>query len=141
MPNDKSSPKMESAENNQRKGYMPRMMFLFGEIFILLGVGAYVLTGYQSITALIPAIFGFLLTIAYVISKKNLKLAGHFAAVVGLLGFLGTARSLGKLPALLTGQALARPSAVIVQIIFAILCLIFIGLCVKWFIDAKKARQ
>ena len=120
---------------------MPRIIFIFAVIFVLLGIGAYLITGAQSWTALIPAIFGLLLAIAGGVSLKNLKHGGHFAATVGLLGFLGTAKSLGKVPALLSGEPVERAAAVGVQATFAILSLIFIALCVKSFIDARKARS
>ncbi|MFM9035275.1 MAG: hypothetical protein ACKOQ4_13495 [Mycobacterium sp.] len=120
---------------------MPRVIFIFSAIFVLLGVGAYLLTGSQSPTALIPAIFGVLLAGAGAFALKNLKQGGHLAALIGLLGFFGTARSLGKLPALLSGEPLQRPVAVGVQAGFAVLCLIFVALCVKSFIDTRKARS
>ena len=120
---------------------MPRIIFIFAVIFVLLGVGAYLITGAQSWTALIPAIFGLLLAIAGGVSLKSLKHGGHIAALVGLLGFLGTAKSLGKIPALLSGEPVERAAAVGVQASFAILSLIFVALCVKSFIDARKARS
>jgi hypothetical protein len=74
---------------------MPRIIFIFAVIFVVLGIGAYVVTGAESWTALIPSVFGLLLLGAAAISRRNLKVGAHLAAVVGLLGFLGTARSLG----------------------------------------------
>jgi hypothetical protein len=119
---------------------MPRLIFIFAVIFVLLGIGSYLVTGAQSWTALIPAIFGVLLAIAGFVSLKSLKHGGHIAALVGLLGFLGTAKSLTKLPALLSGEPVERAAAVGVQAAFAILSLIFVALCVKSFIDARRAR-
>lgn len=119
---------------------MPRIIFVFAAIFILLGVGAYFGTGAQSWTALIPAILGVLLAGAGALSLKHLKHGGHAAAAIGLLGLLGTARSLTKLPAVFAGTA-ERPEAVAVQAVFAVLCLIFLALCVKSFIDARRARN
>ena len=119
---------------------MPRVIFSFSAIFVLLGIGSYFLTGMQSMTALIPAIFGLLLAAAGAVSLKNLKHGGHFAALVGLLGFLGTARSFGKVPALLSGEPVERAAAVGVQAVFAVLCVIFVGLCVKSFRDTRKAN-
>ncbi len=119
---------------------MPRIIFVFAGIFAALGLGAYFLTGMQSWTALIPAIFGVVMAAAGAVSLKNLKHGGHFAAVVGVLGFLGTARSLGKIPALLSGEPVERATAVGVQAVFAVLCLIFIALSVKSFIDTRNAR-
>jgi hypothetical protein len=117
---------------------MPRIIFTFAVIFVLLGIGAYLLTEAQSWTALIPAIFGLLLAIAGGISLKSLKHGGHIAALVGLLGFLGTASRL--LPALRSGEPIELLSAVGVQAVFAVLCLGFVALCVKSFIDARRAR-
>lgn len=119
---------------------MPRVIFGFSAIFVLLGIGAYFVTGMQSLTALIPAIFGLLLAAAGAVSLKNLKHGGHFAALVGLLGFLGTARSLGKVPALLSGEPVERAAAVGVQAIFAVLCVMFVGLCVKSFRETRVAK-
>ena len=119
---------------------MPRIIFTFAVIFVLLGIGAYLITGAQSWTALIPSIFGLLLAIAGGVSLKSLKHGGHIAALVGLVGFLGTAKSLGKVPALFSGEAVERAAAVGVQAAFAVLSLIFVALCVKSFIDARRAR-
>lgn len=119
---------------------MPRIIFIFAVIFVLLGIGAYLMTGAQSWTALIPSIFGLLLVVAGAVSLKSLKHGGHIAALVGLLGFLGTAKSLGKLPALLAGETVERAAALGVQAAFALLSLIFVALCVKSFIDARRAR-
>ncbi|MEX1110534.1 MAG: hypothetical protein WEB31_01915 [Chthoniobacterales bacterium] len=119
---------------------LPRIIFIFALIFVLLGIAAYLITGAQSWTALIPSIFGLLLVIAGGISLKSPKHGGHLAALVGLLGFLGTAKSLGKLPALLTGEPMERAAAVGVQASFAMLSLVFLALCVKSFIDARRAR-
>jgi hypothetical protein len=119
---------------------MPRIIFIFAILFIFLGVGAFVATGAQSWTALIPAILGVLLAGAGALSLKHLKHGGHAAATIGLIGFLGTARSLTKLPALFEGTA-QRPEAIAVQAVFAVLCLVFLVLCVKSFIDARKARS
>jgi hypothetical protein len=80
------------------------------------------------------------LAIAGAVSLKSLKHGGHIAALVGLLGFLGTAKSLAKVPALLSGETVERAAAVGVQAAFAVLSLIFVALCVKSFIDARRAR-
>lgn len=118
---------------------MQRIIMSFAVIFIALGVGAFLLTGAKAFTALIPALFGALLVVSGVISLKNRKTGGHIAALIGVLGFAGAARSLTKIPALVSGEAVQRPVAVGVQAVFAVLCLIFVALCVKSFIDVRKA--
>lgn len=119
---------------------MPRIFFVFAFCFVLLGVGAYLGTGMESKTALIPAIFGVLMAGAGALSLKHLKHGGHAAALIALLGFLGTSKSLWRIGELYHGT-LERPTAVMVQAAFAILCFALIVLCVKSFIDARKARS
>ena len=121
--------------------YMPRIIFSFAAIFIVLGVGAYFGTGTQSWTALIPAIFGVLLALAGGFSLKSLKHGGHMAALLGVLGFLGTAKSLITLPALFAGAPVERPVAAVVQAVMAVLCVVFVALCVKSFIDARRGKK
>lgn len=120
---------------------MPRIIFIFAAIFVMLGVAAYWGTGSQSWTALIPAIFGLLLALAGGFSLKSLKHGGHIAALLGILGFLGTAKGLIKLPALIAGAPVERPAAIIAQAMMAALCIVFIALCVKSFIDARRGKK
>lgn len=120
---------------------MPRIIFIFSAIFVVLGVGAYLVTGSQSWTALIPAIFGLLLALAGGFSLVSLKHGGHIAALLGILGFLGTVKGLVKLPALIAGAPIERPAAIIAQAAMAILCIMFVALCVKSFIDARRGKK
>ena len=60
--------------------------------------------------------------------------------MVGLVGFLGTITGLLKLFTMLTGGEVQRPTAVVAQSIMAVLMLIYVGLCVKSFIDARRRR-
>jgi len=64
----------------------------------------------------------------------------HGAAVLMLLGFAGTVGGLIKFFKMLGGAETARPAAVTVQAIMAVLCLVFIILAVKSFIDARRSR-
>lgn len=124
---------------------MPSYSIIFGALLIILGILGYVYvlsTPNPSITALIPAIFGILLVLFGVVAraKENLrKHLMHAAVLVALLGFLGTVSSFFKIPALIGGTA-ERPVAVIAQLTTAIICLVFVILSVKSFIDARKNR-
>ena len=124
---------------------MPNTSVWFGRLLIILGLIGYgygIYNGNASPTALIPAVFGVILMILGHLaqSKENLRQhLMHGAVIVGLLGFLATISSFLKLPALLAGTA-ERPAAVISQAIMALLCLVFVVLCVKSFIDARKNR-
>lgn len=115
---------------------MPRIAITFGVLLILLGVGFYVPT--RAFTALIPAIFGLLLILCGWVAT-NPKLRMHAMHVAALLGLLGTGFPLARaLPAAIRGNL---SLAVIEQLIMAVLSLIFVVLCVRSFIAARKARK
>ncbi|MGH9632550.1 MAG: hypothetical protein ACRD7E_29950 [Bryobacteraceae bacterium] len=115
----------------------------FGVALIVLGLGGYFGTGSDSVTALIPAFFGLVLVILGMMARDpgKLKIAMHLAAAVGLLGFLGTVPGLMRIGAVLGGdETVARPNAVIAQAIMAVLTGVFLVICIKSFIDARRRR-
>jgi hypothetical protein len=121
---------------------MAKVTIGLGISLILLGVIGYVMTAAESVTALIPAFFGVLFTALGLAgcSEKRRKLMMHLAVGLSVLGLIGAARGLTKLPALLTGaDDIERPAAVVSQSIMAVLCLIFIVLAVRSFIAARRA--
>ncbi|MCH7849022.1 MAG: hypothetical protein IIB53_11730 [Planctomycetes bacterium] len=120
---------------------MAKITIGLGLVLIVLGLGGYFGTGREHLTALIPVLFGLPLALLGLVALKESmrKLAMHIAVVIGLLGFAGTVRGLMKLPLLLTGGELARPGAVAVQAAMAIVCFVFVLLCVWSFIKARRA--
>ena len=122
---------------------MAKMTIGIGCVLIALGVGSYFGTGRASVTALIPAFVGLPLALLGVaaLNDRLRKHAMHGAAVIGLLGFVGASRGFAKLPALLTGGEVERPVAAYVQIAMALVCLVFVVLCVGSFIKARRAER
>ena len=120
---------------------MPSVTIALGVVLIILGLAGYFLTGAVSVTALIPAFFGLVLAVAGFIARDpgKRKHAMHAAVVVALLGFLGSARGLLQIGALLNGTA-ARPAAVISQTIMAVLTLVYIVMAVRSFVQARANR-
>lgn len=122
---------------------MPKLAIVFGLILDVLGVGAFVATGATHFTSLIPSFFGTVIMLCgllAVVRPGIRKHAMHVAAVFGLLGtFGGLGMGLPKLGLLLAGTA-SRPLAVSMQIAMGVISLIFLALCVKSFIDARRAR-
>lgn len=116
------------------------LSLLFGGLLVLTGVGGY--AAYGSPTALIPVAFGILLGICGLVARKEhlRRHAMHAAAAVALLGFLPSVRGLLGIPALLAGQA-ARPAAVVLQSVMALLCLGFLVVAVRSFVMARRARS
>lgn len=126
---------------------MPRITIVFGGLLIVLGLFAYFAmqeAGTRSVTALIPAFIGLpLLVLGFVAQAKptSRKHTMHAAAALGLLGFLGTVRGFIKALQWMGGTVPDRPEAVRVQAIMAVMCAIFIALCVRSFVAARRARE
>ncbi|MEM1181250.1 MAG: hypothetical protein AAGM22_23110 [Acidobacteriota bacterium] len=122
---------------------MPLVTILYGAVLIAIGVVGYFATGSQSVTALIPAFLGIPAFLLGVLarSEKFLKHAMHGAAMVALLGTLGTVSGFFKMLTMLTGAEVERPAAVIAQGLVALLSVIFLILCVRSFIAARRARE
>ena len=113
----------------------------------------------KSWTALIPAVVGAVLAVCGLLAYKPKlrKHVMHLAAVVGLLGFLGGFMPLQnqakkiRIEAERDGapisqtEALSRvdplkPSAVSGELM-SLICLVFVGLCVNSFVQARRARK
>lgn len=117
---------------------MPLLSIVFGILLGALGAYAFLSTGGTHYTALIPAGFGAILLICGVIAKVApgaRKHVMHVAALVGLIGVLGgLGRSIPKL--ISTGE---WTTALTMQFTMGVLSLIFVALCVRSFIAARKA--
>lgn len=120
---------------------MPSITIALGVVLIIVGLAGYFLTGAVSLTALIPAGFGFALAILGVMARdeRMRKHAIHAAVVVALLGFLGSVRGLLQIGGVFDGTA-ARPAAVVAQTIMAVLTLGYIVMAVRSFVQARRQR-
>ena len=122
---------------------MAKLTIVFGILLLLLGACAFVVLGHHPHT-LIPAAFGLLLVLfgalANTPDSKRRMLFMHIAVTVGLLGFLGTIPGIIGIIRMAAGQTVARPDAATVQTIMGMLCLLFVGLCVRSFIAARRSR-
>jgi hypothetical protein len=115
---------------------------IVGVLLVLLGVFGYSATRGVSLTALIPAAFGILLWVLAVVARNERwrPHAMHAAVIVGLLGFIATVPALASLPAVLQGETVARPAAVVSQSIMALLTGIFVALSIRSFVAARRRR-
>ncbi len=116
---------------------MASTTILFGAMLTLLGGAGYFLTGAVSPTALIPAWFGLpLVALGYMSRSEAMrKHAMHAAATIALVGCGGAVFSLLRTPA---GPSSAM--ATFSQAAMVLLTAVFVGLCVKSFRDARRAR-
>jgi hypothetical protein len=123
----------------------------FGILLIALGVGTFVYVGAHSEqwTALIPAFFGVALGLCGVLARKDrLRMhVMHLAVLVGLagcvIGWMRVAPNLGEL--FTTGHVVHdgkdRTVATIETLALALICTAFTALCVRSFINVRRARR
>jgi len=121
---------------------MAKVTLLFGLLLIVMGVVGYVGTGWKAPTALIPTYFGIVFAILGFLarrgSQKKRMTVMHIAVTLGLLGFLGTALSIWDFIQMKRGHAMARPIAVEDKAVFSVMMLIYVLLCVRSFIKARR---
>ena len=126
---------------------MPKIAMTVGVLLIVLGVGTYGaaaagLTGGEvSKTALIPAGFGILLLLCGIVVQAKPNLRKHVMHVAALIGVLGVVGALMRPLRALSAGTFALSLPVAAQLLMAALCAIFVVLCVKSFIEARKARD
>ena len=116
---------------------MYKTTILFGVLLIATGLAGYFGTGAEQKTALIPSGFGVVLLVCGLLAsnENRRKLAMHIAVLFGLLG------AIGVIPTLLKDD---QPRAALVaKTVTLVLCVVFVGLCVRSFIfiAARKARE
>ncbi len=136
---------------------MPKQAMLFGILLIVLSSVSYFAAAAgvggvssaegnkaPSVTLFIPAIFGVLLLGCGAVAMKEelRKHAMHAASVIALLGgVVSGGRGLSKLFATADPEKPTNMLATISVWGMAILCFVFLALCVRSFIAAAKARR
>lgn len=121
---------------------MGKLTIVFGVVLAAVGVTGYQMTGSIHPTALIPLWIGLLLALSGVLALNPARrmLWMHVAVTVGLLGFLGTITSVIEIVKMAMGKVLAHPIAVEEKFATCGICLIFVALCVRSFVAARRAR-
>jgi hypothetical protein len=124
---------------------MPLASIVVGIGLVILGLGSYFGLGRESVTAFIPAFFGVpLVVLGAVAAKSSGKLRMHLMHAAAMLALLGLIGSFGGVPdvfKLIGGAELARPKASIAKAIMALLCVVLLALSVKSFISARMSRK
>jgi hypothetical protein len=124
---------------------MAKLTIVFGVVLILLGAWGYTAAGAPHPTALIPTYFGLVLAWAGILAMRKggaqKALWMHVAVTAGLLGFLGAAAMAIKETVAAHGGPLAHPIAVEAQTAMAAICGVFVALCVRSFIAARRERN
>lgn len=119
---------------------MPNTAILFGRLLVLLGIIGYGYGNYAgnaSLTALIPAVFGIILMILGHLSKAKDNLRKHLMHVAVLVGLVGFIIPLIRIFSKISEFQLTFASSMLISM--SVLCLAFVVLCVKSFVDARRS--
>jgi predicted membrane-bound spermidine synthase len=125
---------------------MAKVTIIFAVLLIILGLAGFFYTGSIHYTALIPTWFGLAMGIGGILaispSESRRKLFMHINVTIGLIGFVGA------LVEALRGYSAARSAgldpdmiALTSKLIMAGLLFIYVNLCIKSFIEARRARK
>jgi len=125
---------------------LAKVTLVFAVLLIVLGLVGYFGTGAQHSTALIPAWFGIAMgfggLLAISPSESRRKLFMHINVTIGLLGFIGGAVEAirGYVSATNAGH---QPDMIALasKLTMTGLLLIYVILCVRSFIAARRARE
>ncbi len=121
---------------------MAKLTMVFGVLLVLVSVGFRVATG--EMAALHPAGVGLVMLLSGWLANsedaKKRMLWMHIAVTVGLIGFLITGIRAILTAAHGSAAIAADPLAFYERTIVAVLCLVFVVLCVRSFIAARRAR-
>jgi hypothetical protein len=125
---------------------LAKVTLVFAVLMIALGLVGYLGTGSQHPTALIPAWFGVALgffgLLAISPSESRRKLFMHINVTIGLLAFLGGAVEAVRGYLHATGAGLEPDQiALASKLTMAGLMLVYVILCVRSFIAARRARR
>ncbi len=125
---------------------MAKTTIIFAVLLIILGLVGFIYTGSIHYTALIPMWFGIAMGIGGFLaispSESRRKLFMHINVTIGLVGLLGA------LIEALRGYGAARSAglepdyiALASKLTMAGLLLIYVNVCIKSFIEARRARK
>lgn len=111
---------------------------VLGIVLVVMGVGAYVLSDFASITALIPAIFGGVIAILGVVGRQQptrQRLAAYGIGLLAVLGVLGSLRGIPAILALLTGDSVDSVIAAVSQGAMIVVCLVLLAAVIQFVRD------
>lgn len=123
---------------------MARVTIVFGVLLILIAGAGFVATGSSHPTALIPGVVGLLFCVFGALANtpdtKRRMLFMHVAVTVALLLFLGTIKADLDVVRLANGASFEHPIAIEEKAAMSLLSLLYVLLCVRSFINARRSR-
>jgi len=124
---------------------MAKLTIVFGILLVLIAAAGFVATGSSHPTALIPGLIGLFFVLfgalANTTDSKKRMLWMHISVTVALLTFLGLIKADINVYQLAHGVSLPHPVAIEEKAATSLLCLIYVLLCVRSFINARRQRS
>ena len=125
---------------------MSKITLIFATLLIALGLAGFFGTGSQHYTALIPTWIGIVLAIGGWLSispsESRRKLFAHVNVTVGLIAFIASVVEIFRGLAAAHAKGVAvNPIALSSKIALAALLLLYIILCVRSFIEARRSGK
>jgi len=121
---------------------MAKVTLVFALLLVVLGLVGFVGTGSEHPTALIPAWFGLALGVFGMLAmsrkERRRKLFMHINVTLGLLGFLG---SIAEIVRSMASSKDLDATALLAKTAMAWLLLIYVMLCVRSFIVARRSGK
>lgn len=101
---------------------------VLGTALVVLGVGAYVVSGFASVTALIPVFFGIPVVILGILGHQynRERIATYGIGLVGLVTIVGASRGIPDVVALLTGGSVDSVVATVSQGLMVVIGLLLV---------------
>ena len=120
---------------------MANITIVFGALLTVLGIGSYLASDAKSWTALIPSILGVLMILLGALSRKAefRKHGMHAAAALAVLGVVGSV--IGLIAGTRREPAGFKPASGVPQLITVVLLAVFVAMCVRSFIAARRQRE
>jgi hypothetical protein len=123
---------------------MAKTAIALGVLLILLGFLGYVSAGTEPFTPLVPAMFGFLISLfgwfGLTDDPKKRMIFMHVAVTIGLIGFLVTVWSIVEYVQMLRGHQFPHPVVVQEWAATSVVLLFFVLLSVRSFVAARRSR-
>ena len=114
-----------------------------GIVLVVVGVGAYVLSDFASVTALIPTFFGVLIAVLGVIGRQTdrHRLAAYGIGLLAVLGVLGSTRGIPDIIALLSGESVDSTIAAVSQGAMIVICLVLLAAAIQVVLDTRATTN
>ncbi len=112
---------------------------ILGGVLIVVGIGAYVLSNFASVTAFIPTIFGAAIAGFAALGRDDTRerIAIYAIGALAILGIVGSVRGIPDIVALLTGGSVESVVAPVTQGAMIVVCLVLILAVGRYLLDTR----